>query len=179
MDENSNRILLFVTLAAVVIGGVTLWVQHDIKTRKPVIGWYNLGTESFDLKPAAYKGFSYRELPPKFRVEVESSQPVAFGLVTPDTYGHYTSTPMQIDFATLPCGTGPATKADMNCTPDSSKRYLLLTDTREDSVPEPPVHKAKAKQVSQPVETTQPDNHITVKMYDWRCIQYCENLPAS
>jgi hypothetical protein len=67
----------------------------------------------------------------------------------------------------------------LNCNTESNKRYLLLTDAREDSVPEPPARKGGVKKVSQPEATSQPDNHITVTMYDWRCIQYCENLPRS
>jgi hypothetical protein len=179
MEENQNRILLLVTLAAVLIGGITLWVQYDTKTRKPVIGWYNLGTETFDLKPSAYHTFSYRDLPAKFRVEAHANEPVAFGFVTPDTYGHFTSTIMQIDFATLPCGTAPATNVDLNCATQSDKRYLLLTDTREDSVPEPPSRKARLQKAAQVTPSTLPDNHVTVKMYDWRCLKYCENLPKS
>ena len=179
MDESPNRILLLVTLAVVVIGGIVLYVQHVEKSRTPQIGWYSLGTETFDLKPSAYRGFSYRNVPAKFRVELHSSAPVAFGFVSPDTYGHYTSTPMQIDFTTLPCGSGQTTSVDLNCNTESSKRYLLLTDAREDTVPEPPVKKSKAQKALQPETPSQPDNHITLTMYDWRCIRYCENLPQS
>lgn len=180
MEENQNRILLIVTLAAVVLGGITLWMEYQVKSRKPVIGWYNLGTETFDLKPSAYKTFTYRELPAKFRVEVHASEPVAFGFVTPDTYGHFTSTVLQVDFPTQPCGSGPAANADVNCATDSSKRYLLLTDTREDSVPEPPAaKKARLQKAATETASNLPDNHVTVKMYDWRCLQYCENLPKS
>jgi hypothetical protein len=177
MEENQNRILLLVTVAAIIIGGITLWVQYKVKSRKPVIGWHNLGTETFDLKPSAYKTFTYRELPAKFRVEVQASAPVAFGFVTPDTYGHFTSTVLQVDFANQPCGSAPVTSADLNCATDSSKRYLLVTDSREDSVPEAKTH---SKKVAGQTETsTQPENHVTLSMYDWRCIQFCENLPKS
>jgi hypothetical protein len=179
MDENQNRILLLVTVAVVVIGGIVLYVQHVAKTRKPEIGWYSLGSETFDLKASAYRGFSYREVPSKFRVEVHATAPVAFGFVTPDTYGHYTSTPMQIDFATLPCGSGQTTNVDLNCNTESSKRYLLLTDAREDAVADTPARKSRVQKVSQPDAAAQPDNHITVTMYDWRCLRYCENLPRS
>ena len=174
--DNQNRMLLFVTLAIVVVGGIVLWVQREAKAKKPVIGWYNLGTETFDLKPGTYRGFSYRELPAKFRVQVQATAPVAFGFVTPDVYGHYTSTPMQLDFASLPCGSGPAATVDLNCSTDPSKRYLLLTDSREDATPEAPVSK-QAK--GSPPAASLPDNHITIKMYDWRCLAYCENLPHS
>ena len=176
---NPNFILLAVTIAAVLIGGITLWVQNETRSRKPVMGWYNLGTESFDLKAAAFRTFSYRDLPAKFRVEVHASEPVAFGFVTPDTYGHFTSTIMQVDFGTLPCGTGPAKDVDLNCATQSDKRYLLITDSREDSVPEPPIRKARLQKAAAVAPSTLPDNHLTVKMYDWRCIQYCENLPPS
>src|SRR5581483_5612811 len=177
--ENQNRILLIVSLVAVLIGGIVIWVQREAQARKPVIGWYNIGTETFDLKPGAYHGFSYREVPAKFRVELQASAPVAFGFVTPDTYGHYISTPMQIDFSTLPCGTGPATTVDLNCNTDASKRYLLLTDTREETVPEAPARKAHMQKTASVEPPARPDNHITVRMYDWRCLQYCENLPRS
>ena len=179
MDENPNRILLAVTLVVVLIGGIVVWLQLDAKSRKPVFGWYNLGTESFDLKPSAYRGFSYRELPAKFRVEVHSSETVSFGFVTPDVYGHYTSTILPIDFVSLPCGAGPSKDADINCNTQSSKRYLLLTDTREDSVPDSPSRKARLQKTAQVAPSTLPDNHITMKMYDWRCVKYCENLPPS
>jgi hypothetical protein len=179
VDEKQNRVLLLVTLAVVILGSITIWVQREAKSKKPVFGWYNLGTETFDLKPSAYHAFSYRELPAKFRVEAHASEPVAFGFVTPDTYGHYTSTVLQIDFATLPCGTAPATNVDLNCNTDSSKRYLLLTDSREDSVPEAPKRKAQLQKADAVATSKLPDNHITVKMYDWRCIRYCENLPQS
>lgn len=178
MPENQNKLLLFVTLAAVIIGGIVLYRQYDAKSKKPVMGWYNLGTESFDLKPAAFRGFTYRDVPPKFRIEVHASEPVSFGFVTPDTYGHFTSTIMQVDFAATPCGGVNATTADLNCSTDPSKRYLILADTREDSVPEPPAHKGRVKQAAESVPT-QPDNHVTLSMYDWRCVKYCENLPAS
>lgn len=174
--ENQNRILSLVTLAVVVIGGIVLWAQHEAKTRKPVIGWYSLGTESFDLKPSAYHAFSYRDVPAKFRVEVHATEPVQFGFVTADTYGHFTSTIMQIDFATLPCGTGPAKDIDLNCNTEPSKRYLLLADTREDSVPEPTSRKVRLQKAAA-APATLPDNHITVRMYDWRCLENCENLP--
>jgi hypothetical protein len=179
MNENPNRILLLVTLAVLIIGGIVLYVQHVEKTRTPVIGWYSLGTETFDLKPSAYRGFSYRDVPPKFRVELHASAPVAFGFVTPDVYGHYTSTPMQIEFATLPCGSGQTTSVDLNCNTEPSKRYLLLTDAREDTVPEPATRKGRAQPVSQSDTPSQPDNHVTITMYDWRCLRYCENLPRS
>jgi hypothetical protein len=177
--ENQNRLLLIVTLAAVVIGGVTLWVQYEAKSKKPVTGWYNLGTETFDLKPNAHRGFSYRELPGKLRIEVSATEPLDFGFVTPDTFGHYNSTPMQLDFASLPCGASHATKADVNCTTESDKRYLLLTDLREDAIPESATRTAKLQKAAADAPTTLPDNHVTVKMYDWRCLQYCENLPKS
>jgi hypothetical protein len=175
--DNQGKLLLFVTLAAVIIGAIVLYVQYEAKSKKPVLGWYNLGTETFDLKPSAYRAFSYRELPAKFRVEVHASEPVSFGFITPDVYGHYTSTIMQVDFAGLPCGAMTAKDADLNCTTESSKRYLLMTDTREDSVPEPPSKKARLQRAAAPANSSVPDNHITVKMYDWRCIQHCENLP--
>lgn len=174
--ENQNRILLAVTLAVVVIGGFVIWVQREAKARKPVIGWYNLGTETIELKPSGHWGVSYREMPAKFRIEVHADDPVSFGFLTPDTYGHFTSTILQIDFATLPCGAASTINADLNCNTDPSKRYLLVSDLREDSVPEPPA-KGHLKNAAQVAPTTLPDNHVTVNMYDWRCIQYCENLP--
>ncbi len=177
--DRGSLILLIVTVIAVVVGGIVLYFQYDAKSKKPEIGWYNIGTESFDLKASAYHAFSYRNVPPKFRIEVHSSEPVSFGFVTADTYGHYTSTIMQVDFAGSPCGATNAKDADLNCATDSSKRYLLLTDAREDSVPEPPSKKARLQKASTPVDASQPDNHITVKMYDWRCVKYCENLPPS
>ena len=177
--DRQSLILLIVTVVAVVIGGIVLYTQYDAKSKKPQIGWYNIGTETFDLRPGAHHGFSYRDVPPKFRVEVHASEPVSFGFVTPDTYGHFTSTIMDLNFAGLPCGASSAKDVDLNCSTDSSKRYLLLTDAREDSVPEPPSKKAKLQKASAPVDSTLPDNHITVKMYDWRCVKYCENLPPS
>src|SRR3954462_13760037 len=87
--DNQSKWLLAVTAAAVLIGAIVLYMQYDAKSKKPVIGWYNIGTETFDLKPSAYHGFSYRDVPPKFRIEVHASEPVSFGFVTPDTYGHY------------------------------------------------------------------------------------------
>jgi hypothetical protein len=179
MEDNQNRILLYVTLAAVFLGGITLWVQRTIKSRKPVMGWYGLGTETFDLKPSAHKTFTYRELPAKFRVEAHSTEPVSFGFVTPDTYGHFTSTVLQVDFATQPCGSAAVTNADVNCTTESGKRYLLLADTREDSAPQAPSRNARLQKSTAVAPATQPDNHVTVKMYDWRCLNYCENLPKS
>ena len=179
LDEKQNRVLLLGTLAVVIFGGITIWVQREVKSKTPVFGWYNLGTETFDLKPSAYHAFSYRELPAKFRVEAHASEPVSFGFVTPDTYGHYTATVLQIDFATLPCGTGPATNVDLNCDTDASKRYLLLTDAREDSVPSPPARKTQLQRATAAAPSSLPDNHVTVKMYDWRCLHFCENLPHS
>jgi hypothetical protein len=180
MEENQNRILLAVTLFAIVFGGATLWVQHKVKTRQPVIGWHELGTENFDLKPSAYKTFTYQELPAKFRVEVHASDPVAFGFVTPDTYGHFTSTVLQIDFATQPCGSASATNADVNCATVSGQRYLLLADTREDAVPQSPSRKERVQKTNSPsADSALPANHVTVKMYDWRCLRFCENLPRS
>lgn len=172
MDETQNRTLLYVAAVVLVMGGMVAWALHAKKTRKPELGWYSLGTETFDLKPNAYRGFSYREVPARFRVELHATAPVEFGFVSPDVYGHYTSVPTPIDFATLPCGSGQTTGVDLNCNTDSSKRYLLLTDAREDSVPEGPVKKGQAA-------PSEPDNHITVTMYEWRCVKYCENLPAS
>ncbi|ABF40600.1 hypothetical protein Acid345_1598 [Candidatus Koribacter versatilis Ellin345] len=177
--DRQSLVLLIVTVVAVVIGGIVLYFQFDAKSKKPEMGWYNIGTESVELKPSGYHAFSYRNVPPKFRIEVHASEPVSFGFVTPDTYGHYTSTIMQVDFAGLPCGGANAKDADLNCSTDSTKRYLLLTDAREDSVPEPPSKKARLQKASAPVDSTQPDNHIAVKMYDWRCVKYCENLPPS
>ena len=171
MGENANRILLAVTIAVVLIGGITIWVQHAAKSRKPVIGWHNLGTETFDLKPGAHRGFSYREVPATFRIEAHASSPIAFGFVTPDTFGHFTSTIMDISFQTLPCGTAPTMIVDLNCKTQPDKRYLLITDTREDAVPE----KGSKKVPGASVATV--DNHVTLTMYDWRCIEYCENLP--
>jgi hypothetical protein len=175
MGENQNRILLAVTIAVVLIGGITIWVQRQAKSRKPVIGWYNLGTETFDLKPGAHRGYSYREVPATFRIEAHSSAPIAFGFVTPDAFGHFTSTIMEISFPSLPCGTAPTMSVDLNCKTQPDKRYLLITDTREDTVPEPARKGAKSPVIS----TASADNHVTVTMYDWRCISHCENLPKT
>jgi hypothetical protein len=169
MGENSNRILLAVTLVVVVLGGIVLWVQYEAKSRKPVIGWHNLGTETFDLKPGAHRGYSYREIPSTFRIEAHASSPIAFGFVTPDVFGHYTSTIMDVSFPSLPCGTAPTMSADLNCKTQADKRYLLITDSREDSVPE-----KRSKPVASAATA---DNHVTITMYDWRCIAHCENLP--
>lgn len=178
MEENQNRILLAVTLLAIVFGGATLWVQHKVKTRQPVIGWHELGTETFELKPSAYKAFTYQDLPAKFRVEVQASDPVAFGFVTPDAYGHFTSTVSQIDFPAQPCGSGSVTNADVNCATVAGQRYLLLTDLREDPVPVTQKgHGQNAK--NPPADSSLPPNHVTVKMYDWRCLKFCENLPRA
>jgi hypothetical protein len=46
-------------------------------------------------------------------------------------------------------------------------------------VPEPAAGQGHAQKVSQTQSAAQPDNHITVTMYDWRCLRYCENLPRS
>ena len=172
MDESSNRMLLYVAAAVLVFGGAAAWMLHVEKTRKPELGWYSLGTETFDLKPSAYRGFSYREVPAKFRVELHATAPVEFGFVTPEVYGHYTTVPTPIDFATLPCGSGQTTSVDLNCNTEASKRYLLLTDAREDSVPDAPPKKGQA-------QPAQPENHITVTMYEWRCLKYCGNAPSS
>ncbi len=177
MEASQNRMLSIAVLVVVVIGGFTIWRQREAKSRQPVIGWHELGAEAFDLKPGAYRGFSYRDVPAKFRVEVQASEPVAFGFVTPDTYGHYTSTVMPVDFATLPCGTASTTNVDLNCATQSDKRCLLLTDTREDQVPEPPAKASHGKKVQ--AASTLPENHVSIKMYDWRCIEHCENLPRA
>lgn len=171
MGENSNRILLAVTIAVVLIGGIVIWVQRATKSRKPVIGWHNLGTETFELKPGAHRGYSYREVPGTFRIEAHASSPIAFGFVTPDTFGHFTSTIMEISFPSLPCGTAPTMSVDLNCKTQPDKRYLLITDTREDSVQE------KSSKSAPVASTATADNHVTITMYDWRCIEHCENLP--
>jgi hypothetical protein len=171
MGENSNRILLAVAVAVVLIGSIIILVEREAKSRKPVIGWHNLGTETFDLKPGAHRGYSYREVPGTFRIEAHSSSPIAFGFVTPDTFGHFTSTIMDISFPSLPCGTAPTMSVDLNCKTQPDKRYLLITDTREDAVPE------KATKSSVPSANATAENHVTITMYDWRCIAHCENLP--
>jgi hypothetical protein len=169
----SNRILLIFSLIVVVVGGVILWRQLDAKSKKPVMGWHELGAEEFDLKPGAHHGFSYREVPPTFRIEVHANQPVAFGFVTAEVFGRYNSTLLPLDFATLPCGNASTTDADLHCSTESDKRYILLTDTREDVAPEG----KKSRGNPQPA-TALLENHVSVKMYDWRCIDHCENLPA-
>ena len=136
MESNQNRILLIFAIAVVVLGGIVIWRQLEAKSKKPVIGWHPMGAEEFDLKPSGNRGFSYREVPAKFRIEVHSSAPIAFGFVTPEVFGHYTATILPLDFATLPCGNASTTNVDLNCATQPDKRYLLVTDTREDVVPE-------------------------------------------
>lgn len=172
MESNQNRILLIVVVIIVVVGGITIWRQREAKSLKPVIGWHEMGTEEFDLKPNGNHGFSYREIPAKVRIELHSSAPVAFGFVTPEIFGRYTSTILPLDFASLPCGNASTTGVDLNCATQPDKRYLLVADTREDAVPE--AKKGHAKADSSP---QQPDNHVSMKMYEWRCIEHCENLP--
>lgn len=136
MESNQNRILLIIVVAVLVMGGFTIWRQLEAKSKKPVIGWHEMGAEEFDLKPSGNRGFSYREVPAKFRIELHSSAPVAFGFVTAEIFGRYTATIQPLDFATLPCGNAGATNVDLNCDTQRDKRYLLVTDTREDVAPE-------------------------------------------
>ena len=171
--DDRNKLLWIVTLFAVVAGGTVLFMQYRAKAMQPVIGWYNLGSETFELKPSGNRGFSYREVPPKFRIEVKATEPVSFGFVTADVFGRFTSSLTPVDFASLPCGAVNAKEADLTCTPESGKRYLLLTDAREDTVPTASGKRSKKATSDLPV------NRITVKMYDWRCVEHCENLPKS
>ncbi len=179
METNQNRILLSVVIAVLIVGGITIWRQREAKAKTPVFGWHTLGSENFELKPSGYRGFSYRQLPSKFRVTLRSSQPVAFGFVTPDTFGRYTSTVLPVEFASLPCGTASTTSVDLNCATQPEKRYLLLVDTREDPAPEPSSRKGGAQKKAETAAPGLPQNEVSIAMYDWRCIEHCENLPAA
>jgi hypothetical protein len=87
---------------------------------------------------------------------------------------------MQINFPGQPCGSAPSINADVNCATVPGQRYLLLTDARENTAPgSPPSKNPTQKTNTPPPDSALPANHVTLKMYDWRCLQFCENLPRT
>ncbi len=183
MEEDQNRFLLAATAIVALIGGVVIIALVVQRSASPKFGWAQMGkTEVFDLKPGGNNAFSfsYTELPERFKVVMDAQKPVSFGFVTPDTYGHFTHTILNLDFAKLPCGSVSTISASLDCTTQSSSRYLLFSDLREDTVPDPAPVRAGLKKNASPEPEPAPElNHVTVKMYEWRCVKHCGNLPPA
>lgn len=173
--EYDKRVLLVVTAVLAVIGLGFLTVLVVQKNAKPRFGWVQLGEERFQLKPAGHHSFSYREVPERFKLEVKAEQPLAFGFVSPGTYGRFTHTILNLDFASLPCGSAPVTELTKECTTNPSERYLLFSDPREDIDPKLVARESGPKSA----EPSDEMSEVHVRMFEWRCIANCQNLPVS